>query len=164
MASIVSQQLSTKAAATIYERFISLYEDKIPHPEHVSKTDVETLRGCGLSGQKAGYVKNLAEYFLQNSFDKKTWMAMSDEEIVKELTSIKGIGVWTVQMTLMFTLDRKDVLPLDDLIIKNSITKYYGLDGSGKEQVNKIIAVAEKWRPYRSVAYMYLWAAKDGLK
>lgn len=164
LGSIVSQQLSTKAAATIYDRFINLFDDKIPAPENLIKISIEELRAVGLSNQKASYVKNIAEHFLKNPRDKKYWVKKSDDEIIQELTSIKGVGVWTVQMVLMFTLKREDVFPINDLIIRNSVIKYYNITDQGKEQIKVIEKIVAKWSPYKSIACLYLWAAKDGLK
>ncbi|MBK8701711.1 MAG: DNA-3-methyladenine glycosylase 2 family protein [Saprospiraceae bacterium] len=164
LGSIVSQQLSTKAAETIYRRLLALYEDRGAHPEHILQTSHEELRACGLSNQKAMYVKNLAEYFLKVPKDNKYWNKLDDDEIIGRLSSIKGIGKWTVQMTLMFTLNRPDVFPVDDLIIRNSIISYYKLQATGKELHEVLHRVAEKWRPYRSFACFYLWTNKDNLK
>lgn len=164
LGSIVSQQLSTKAAATIYDRFINLFENKVPTPENLLKISVEELRAVGLSSQKASYVKNIAEHFIQNPRDKKYWNKKSDDEIIQELTSIKGVGVWTVQMVLMFTLKRENIFPINDLIIKNSVIKYYKITDQGKEQLKVIEKIVAKWSPYKSIACFYLWAAKDGLK
>jgi DNA-3-methyladenine glycosylase II len=164
LGSIVSQQLSTKAAATIYSRFLDLFPKRKPTPKLVIEMDHGVLRNCGLSNQKASYVKNLSEFFLIHPIENKHWDKHSDEELIEKLSSIKGIGKWTVQMTLMFTLDRHDILPVDDLIIRNSIVKYYGIESDGKIQIEEIYKVAEKWRPYRTIASMYLWAAKDNLK
>jgi DNA-3-methyladenine glycosylase II len=95
--------------------------------------------------------------------DNKYWLKLSDEEIIKELTKIKGIGVWTVQMMLMFNLGRPDILPLDDLIIKNYIIKYYKVDENlpKKELIEKLEKIAKKWAPYKTYACLYLWASKD---
>jgi DNA-3-methyladenine glycosylase II len=163
LGSIISQQLSTKAAATIHARFLTLFDGK-PHPEMILETEHEVFRSVGLSNQKAVYVKNVADFFLNNPIENKHWNKLDDDTIIKELTSIKGVGKWTVQMTLMFTLDRPDVLPVDDLIIRNSIVRYYGLDPNSKALIEDVYRVGEKWKPYRSIACFYLWAAKDGLK
>ncbi len=160
--SIVSQQLSVKAASTIHSRFLGLYDGSTPKPNQILATGHETLRAVGLSNQKAGYMKNLAEYFLSNPIENKHWLSLSDEEIIKELSSIKGIGVWTVQMMLMFNLGRPDILPVDDLIIRQFIVKYYNIEAtSKKEELEKIHKIASKWSPYRSHACLYLWASKD---
>ncbi len=163
LGSIISQQLSTKAAATIHQRFLDIFDGQ-PHPELVIRTDHTQLRSCGLSNQKANYVKNLATYFLDQPIEKRYWNKFEDEEIIQMLSSIKGIGKWTVQMTLMFTLERPDVFPIDDLIIKNSVIHYYNLDRTDKNLIQNVHKIAEKWSPYRSFACYYFWAAKDNLK
>lgn len=160
--SIVSQQLSVKAASTIHSRFLDLYGGKTPHPDQILATDFDTMRAAGLSGQKSKYMKNLAEYFLTHPIENKHWLKMSDEHIIAELSSIKGIGVWTVQMMLMFNLGRPDVFPVDDLIIRQFIIKYYNIEANNKkEALQKIHKVADKWAPYRTYACLYLWASKD---
>lgn len=164
LSSIVSQQLSTKAAATIYDRFLSQFENRNPLPELLLLKSQEELRAVGLSYQKAGYIKNIAEHFLNNPKDHKYWQKRSDKEIIDELTSIKGVGVWTVQMMLMFTLKREDVFPINDLIIRNSVIHYYKIEEKGKSQIERIEKIVSKWSPYKSIACYYLWAAKDGLK
>jgi DNA-3-methyladenine glycosylase II len=162
--SIISQQLSTKAAATIHQRFLDLYGGTAPEPKEILVTEIDSFRAVGLSGQKSNYMLNLAEYFSTRSIDNKYWKKLSDEEIISELCQIKGIGIWTVQMMLMFNLKREDVLPIDDLIIRNSIIHYYNIPESTKKEVNqRVIKIAQKWSPYRSVACLYLWAAKDQL-
>jgi DNA-3-methyladenine glycosylase II len=162
IASIVSQQLSVKAAGTIYQRFLSLYNNKTPLPEEILRTTEDEMRYVGLSFQKAGYMKNLAEYFTNKPVENKYWKKLNDEEIIKELTQIKGIGTWTVQMMLMFDLGREDVLPVDDLIIRNSIKFHYKIKTDiKKEELAEINKVADKWRPYRSIACLYFWASKE---
>ena len=158
--SIVFQQLSVKAAQTIYERFVNL----IPKtsnlcPNEVLKLDKEEIRKAGLSFQKINYVKNLADYFENNAFQKKDVERMTDEEISKELTQIKGIGQWTVDMFLMFTLNRADILPYKDLGIQKGIMKILNMKNlpSKKEMEN----CSKKWRPYRTIACWYLWRMVD---
>lgn len=163
LGSIVSQQLSTKAAATIHRRFLDMY-DGTPHPHLVIDTQHDDLRAVGLSNQKAQYVKNVATFFLEKPMDRKYWNKLDDDAIIQELSSIKGIGKWTVQMTLMFTLDRPNVFPIDDLIIRNSVIHYYGIDAKAPDLIQQLHRVADKWTPYRSYACYYFWAAKDMLK
>ena len=158
--SIVFQQLSGKAAQTIYERFIKL----IPKtsnlcPNEVLKLNNDDMRKSGLSFQKINYVKNLADYFENNSFKKKDVERMTDEEISKELTQIKGIGQWTVDMFLMFTLNRADILPCKDLEIQKGIMKVLNMNNlpSKKEMED----CSRKWRPYRTIACWYLWRMVD---
>ena len=158
--SIVFQQLSGKAAQTIYERLVSL----IPKtsnlcPNEVLKLDKDEMRKAGLSSQKINYVRNLADYFDKNSLKKKDVEEMTDEEISKELTKIKGIGRWTVDMFLMFTLNRSDILPYKDLGIQKGIMKILNMKNlpSKKEMEN----CSRKWRPYRTIACWYLWRMAD---
>ncbi|MBK7697287.1 MAG: DNA-3-methyladenine glycosylase 2 family protein [Saprospiraceae bacterium] len=159
--SIVSQQLSTKAAATIYDRFLSLFENKIPKPDQIKKQSDAQLRAVGLSGQKSAYIRNVVDHFDANNLYNRNWDNYSDGEIIDELTKIKGVGKWTVEMILMFSLHRPDVLPLDDLIIRNSMISFYNITSEKKQQVLDLTQIAEKWRPYRSYACRYLWASKD---
>lgn len=162
--SIISQQLSTKAAATIHQRFLDIYGGKAPDPSLILETDIDVMRGVGLSGQKANYMNHLAQYFMTRSIDNKYWKKLSDQEIISELSQIKGIGIWTVQMMLMFNLNREDVFPIDDLIIRNSIIHFYKIPETTKKETNVLVnMIADKWSPYRSVACLYLWAAKDQL-
>jgi DNA-3-methyladenine glycosylase II len=163
--SIISQQLSVKAAASIFERFKGFYEGQVPSPEQIKLTSIDDLRLLGLSYQKASYLHNLALFFSNRPIDNKYWLKKTDDEIIDELTQIKGVGVWTVQMVLIFTLMREDVLPLDDLIIRNSMIQYYKIHNvNNKEKVANMYKIAAKWSPYRTIACLYLWAAKDQLK
>ncbi|MEN0050887.1 MAG: DNA-3-methyladenine glycosylase 2 family protein, partial [Bacteroidota bacterium] len=127
MSSIIGQQVSVKAAAAIEERFLNLFEDYYPHAEQVLALDLETLRGASLSRQKAQYVQNVAQYFTENQLFDTDWSTWGNEEIMKKLTAIKGIGEWTVQMNLMFCLNRGDVLPVKDLAIQNTMKRLYDL-------------------------------------
>ena len=158
--SIVFQQLSGKAAQTIYERLVSL----IPKtsnlcPNEVLKLNKNEMRKAGLSFQKINYVRNLADYFENNSFQKNNVEKMTDEEISKELIQIKGIGQWTVDMFLMFTLNRADILPYKDLGIQKGIMKIFKMKilPSKMEMEN----CSKKWRPYRTIACWYLWRIAD---
>jgi DNA-3-methyladenine glycosylase II len=159
--SIVSQQLSVKAAGTIFSRFLDLFPDRKPLPQLVLEKDVEILRGCGLSYQKANYIKNIAAYWLDNKADTKNWQAISDDDIINELTQIKGVGKWTVQMMLMFRLNRLDVFPVDDLGIRQGMVKLYNIEETGKELIKKMHEIAEPWKPYRGAACRYIWKWKD---
>lgn len=159
--SIVSQQLSVVAAKTIYYRFKNLLDNK-KHPVHqIITLSLEEMRSVGLSAQKSGYIKNVAEHFENNNLFETDWSTWSDEEIIQELTKIKGLGKWTVEMILMFSLNRPDVLPLDDLIIRNNMSMLYGVVSERKQLLTDLTAIAEAWRPYRSYACYYLWAAKN---
>ena len=154
--SITGQQLSTKAAAKIYGRFRDLY-DTAPAPKQVLDTAHETLRSIGFSNQKAKYAHNVARYFEENSWTESEYAQMSDEELITQLTEIKGVGKWTVQMILMFSLDRPDVFPVDDLGIKNAMVKLYHLEETGSALKKNMQQIAENWTPYRSYACYYLW-------
>lgn len=122
----------------------------------------DELRGAGLSRQKATYVLNTAKFFLENDLMNKNWNPISDQDIIKELTRIKGVGRWTVEMILMFTLKRPDVLPLNDLVVRNNIIDLYDVkDLKGKALTQRLHEIAEPWRPYRTTASRYLSQGKD---
>ena len=158
--SIVFQQLSGKAAKTIYERLVNLIpETSNLCPHEVLKLDKDEMRKAGLSFQKINYVKNLADYFENNSLHKRDVERMTDEEISKELTQIKGIGQWTVDMFLMFTLNRADILPYKDLGIQKGIMKILNTKNLPSKKEMEICS--KKWSPYRTIACWYLWRMTD---
>ena len=158
--SIVFQQLSGEAAQTIYKRLVNLIaETSNLCPNEVLKLDKDDMRKAGLSFQKINYVRNLADYFENNSFKKKDVERMTDEEISKELTQIKGIGQWTVDMFLMFTLNRADILPYKDLGIQKGIMKILNMKNLPSK--NEMKNCSRKWRPYRTIACWYLWKIAD---
>lgn len=160
--SIVSQQLSVKVADVIFNRFLSLFPDNYPHPNDVIAIDFDRLRSVGLSGQKATYIQNVACFALENDLENKNWDAMSDDEIIAFLTQIKGVGKWTVQMLLMFTLARPDIFPVDDLGIQQAMQKLFKIEEQNPRLLKlKMIELAEPWRPWRTVASRYLWRWKD---
>ncbi|MES2654836.1 MAG: DNA-3-methyladenine glycosylase 2 family protein [Bacteroidota bacterium] len=159
--SIVSQQLSTKAADTIYVRFIDLFKDKYPHAKQVIKLKDEQLRAVGLSYQKISYIKAVAAYSLTNNLSPEHIGKSSNEEIIEELSSIKGVGKWTVEMILIFGLKRLDVFPYDDLIVRNRIITMYKLTSTGKQLKADCHDIAEQWKPYRSIASLFLWQSKS---
>jgi DNA-3-methyladenine glycosylase II len=160
--SIMSQQLNTKVAAVIFNRFLNLYKNKKPAPRHIVDTPIETLRSIGLSYAKANYVQNVCRFFIEEKLTDARLNKMSNEELIKYLSQIKGVGQWTVEMILMFTLGREDVFALDDLGIQNSIKKLYKLEGLNKKALKeKMLQVSEKWKPYRTYACRYLWGWKD---
>jgi DNA-3-methyladenine glycosylase II len=163
--SIVSQQLSVKAADTIHKRFLDLFPSKYPYPEFVAALDLEEMRGVGLSYQKANYIKNTANFWEEKGLLNQDWSVLSDDEIIKLLSEIKGVGKWTVQMILMFTLQRQDVLPVDDLGIQQGMYMLYDLDKENIKDLKKQMeATAEAWRPYRSIVSRYIWRYKDTVK
>ena len=160
--SIMSQQLSTKVAAVIFDRFLNLYKSKKPTPQQIADTPLETLRGIGLSYAKAGYVQNVCRFFIEEKITDAKLEKLSNEELIKYLSQIKGVGQWTVEMILMFTLGREDVFALDDLGIQQSIKKLYQLDHLDKKELKtKMQEISEKWKPYRTYACRYLWGWKD---
>lgn len=162
MASIMSQQLSTKVAQVIYRRFLELHNGKEPKPQQVIDTPFEKLRGIGLSNAKVSYVKNVAEFCIEHKITDKKLLAMGNEEIIDLLTQIKGVGRWTVEMLLMFTLGREDVFAPDDLGIQQAMIKTYKLDNSDKKALReKMIKLSDKWKPYRTYACLHLWRFKD---
>lgn len=155
---IVGQQLSVKAAATIYSRFRALYKDLTPRA--VSKTKLEKFRSVGLSAQKSSYVLDLSKKFLDGTVDPKHFHKMTDEAIRAHLVAVKGIGRWTADMFLMFTLHRPDVLPTGDLGIQKAMQKLYKLRSLPPTH-KRMEKLAEPWHPYRTVACRYLWDSID---
>ena len=162
MASIMSQQLSTKVAKVIYRRFLEIYKGKEPKPQQVLDTPFDVLRGIGLSNAKVGYVQNVATFCIEHKITDKKLLAMRNEEIVELLTQIKGVGKWTVEMLLMFTLGREDVFAVDDLGIQQAMVKAYNLTIEEKKALKeKMLTLSKKWSPYRTYACLHLWSWKD---
>ena len=161
-ASIMSQQLSTRVAEVIFKRFLELYDGREPTPQQIIDTPFDKLRGVGLSNAKVNYVQNVAKYMLEHKADDKRFSKMTDEEVIGFLTPIKGVGRWTVEMLLMFTLGREDVFAVDDLGIQQAMTKIYKLDAADKKEMKeKMLKISAKWSPYRTHACFYLWKYKD---
>ncbi|MER2998941.1 DNA-3-methyladenine glycosylase family protein [Pontibacter populi] len=163
LSAIVSQQLSTKAAATIFKRFTEFFPENYPHPELVLATTDEMLRSVGLSFQKIGYVRNVAAFAADGNLEHATIDALEDEALILHLTQIKGVGRWTVEMLLMFALERPDVFPVDDLGIQNAMKRHYSLEETGKPLRLRMQQIAENWRPYRTIASKYLWQSLDNM-
>ena len=159
--SIVGQQLSTKAARTIYGRVEELFGGRTPTPAELLKVDPELLRAAGLSYAKVAYLRDLAEHVEDGELDLQALPELSDEEISEELTAIKGLGQWTVDMFLIFHLGRPDILPVGDLGIRKAAQIEYRLKELPKPA--ELEAVAEPWRPYRSLACLYLWSSLDNV-
>lgn len=158
VAAIVSQQLSTKAAATIFGRFVALFEnDHIPSAAAIAALSDEALRQIGLSRQKIGYLRDLCARVVDRRLRLDELEALSDREVIERLTSVKGFGRWTAEMFLMFRLHRPDVLPVGDLGIINAIQRLYRL--RKRPDAKRIMKMGETWKPYRSVACWYLWQA-----
>ncbi|GAB4036316.1 DNA-3-methyladenine glycosylase family protein [Spirosoma gilvum] len=163
--SIVSQQISVKAADAIFARFCALFPDKYPQADALLLKTTEELRSAGLSSQKINYLQSVAEFSLTNSLARTHLDTMTDEAIVQYLIPIKGVGRWTVEMLLMFVLDRPDVFPIDDLVIRQRMLLAYpeqtqGLTGRALYKV--LHEIADSWRPYRTTASRYLWRWKPG--
>lgn len=158
---IVSQQLSVKAADTIYSRFLGLFKNGVPDAKSILKLKDDKLRAVGLSYQKAGYIKNIATFSLEQSLDHKLLKVKTDDELVEYLVQIKGVGRWTVEMLLMFNLNRPDVFPKDDLGIQNGMKKLYNLTSEKKALLKEMEEIAETWRPHRTLACRYIWRYKD---
>ncbi len=162
MASIMSQQLSTKVAAVIFKRFLELYNGKEPKPQQVIDTPNERLRAIGLSNAKVGYVKNVADFCIEHSITDRKLAKLSNEAISELFVQIKGVGKWTVEMLLMFSLGREDVFAVDDLGIQQAMTKLYQLDASNKKIMKEqMIKISANWSPYRTYACLHLWKWKD---
>lgn len=160
--SINFQQLSGASATAIHNRFLDLFYDRYPDPGLLTAMSQDELRHVGLSRQKAGYVQNTAQFFMENNLMENEWQQLSDKDIIDQLTQIKGVGRWTVEMILMFTLKRPDILPLDDLVIKNAMIETYRVQHlKGRALNKKLLKIAEPWRPYRTTASRYLWQWKD---
>ena len=162
MASIMSQQLSTKVAKVIYQRFLDLYNGKNPKPADVLATPSTSLREIGLSNAKVGYILNVASFCIEQKITDKKLQKLSNEAIVDLLTQIKGVGKWTVEMVLMFSLGREDVFAVDDFGIQQAMIKLYRLENLEKKILKeKMLAISTKWSPYRTYACLHLWQWKD---
>jgi DNA-3-methyladenine glycosylase II len=157
--SIVGQQLSVKAAASIYARVEAMFGGHAPTPEQIVATDTDALRGAGLSRAKVLYLRSLAEHVLDGSLELDRLEQLRDDEVLAELEAIKGIGTWTAQMFLMFQLVRPDVLPVGDLGIRRAAERLYGLDDLPSPA--ELERIAEPWRPWRTLACRYLWASLE---
>ena len=162
IASIMSQQLSTKVAAVIFKRFLAIYNDDEPTPQQVLDTPFETLRSIGLSNNKVKYIQNVAAFCLEHNITDTKLLAMSNEEIINLLVQIKGVGQWTVEMLLIFSLGREDVFAVDDLGIQQAMERLFNLDATNKKLLKeKMLTLSEPWKPYRSYACLHLWRWKD---
>lgn len=161
--SIISQQLSVKAARTIEGRFKDLFDGEFPSPEKILEKDIEQLRAVGLSRPKAGYIQDLARKILDGSVQFDHLDSLTNEGIIAELTSVKGIGEWTVHMFLMFCMGRMNVLAHGDLGIRNGVTKLYGLEQTASPDDVKQIAIKNNWHPYESIACWYVWQSLDNV-
>jgi DNA-3-methyladenine glycosylase II len=159
--SIISQQLSVKAAAAIEQRFRDMFDGEFPSPQQILTKNLDELRAIGFSYAKGKYVHDLAQHVLDGKVQFDHLDALSNEEIVAELTAVKGIGEWTAHMFLMFCMGRSDVLPVGDLGIKNGIRKLYGLEQVPTAEDIRQIATKNHWHPYESIACWYVWQSLD---
>jgi len=162
IASIMSQQLNTKVADIIYARFLALYGKKPPTTQQILDTPFDTLRSIGLSNAKVNYVHNVARFCIEHNITDKKLLAMNDEEILALLMQIKGVGKWTVEMLLMFSLGREDIYAVDDLGLQNAVIGIYNLKIKDKKKLRqKILKISGAWSPYRTYACLHLWRWKD---
>ena len=161
--SIVFQQLSGKAAATIFGRLVALFElapgQEFPEPAVVLAASDEAIRGAGLSRQKMAAVRSLAEHFATGELGSEAFASLSDDEVLERVTKVRGIGRWTAEMFLMFHLRHPDVLPTNDVGINRAIKTLYGLEAPPKPE--EVLRIGAAWRPWASVACWYLWRSED---
>jgi len=164
IASIISQQLSTKVAKIIFLRFLDLYDGKEPTCMQVLATDPMVLRGIGLSNSKVSYVQNVAAFFIENKVTDKQLYTLPPEQVIALLTQIKGVGKWTVEMLLMFSLGQEDVFAVDDLGIQQAMIKLYKIKFDSKKDLKiKMLKKSLSWAPYRTYACLHLWQWKDSV-
>ena len=159
--SIIYQQLSGNVAKKIFNRFTAIYsEASFPKPKVVLGTDIDTIRLSGLSNNKSHYIKNIAKAFVEDSETYYNLSEMCDDDIIDALTKVKGIGIWTAQMFLMFTLNRSDIFPVTDLAMQKGYKAYFKLADLPKPK--EMLSRSEIWRPYRTTVSLYLWAILEG--
>jgi DNA-3-methyladenine glycosylase II len=152
---IVGQQLSTKAARTIFGRVLDLFGGTTPSPEQLLEASEEDLRACGLSGRKVEYVRDLAAHVISGELELDRLGELGDEQVIEEIVAVRGLGQWTAEMFLIFHLERPDVLSGGDLGIRKAVQVEYGLAEMPAPQ--KVLEIGEPWRPHRSLASLYLW-------
>ena len=157
--SIVGQQLSTKAARTIYERLTDLFGGKTPSPAELLAADPEDVRSAGLSRPKVSYLRSLAQHVESGELELARLSELPDEEVSAQLTAVKGLGQWTADMFLIFHLGRPDVLPVGDLGVRRAVERAYELPEL--PDAERLTEIAEPWRPHRSLASLYLWHSLD---
>lgn len=159
--SIIGQQLSVKAAATIYNRFLGLFDDIMPSPGQILETDAEALRAIGCSYQKASYIHDLALHIEDRRLDLDHISTLPNEAVIRQLVAVKGIGEWSAHMFMMFSLGRLDILPTGDLGIRKAMMVLYGLPALPSPVDMHALALERGWTPYQSVASWYLWRSLD---
>lgn len=158
---IVGQQLSTKAAATIWKRVLDLFGGQMPTPQQLIAMDADKIRACGVSYPKIGYMKDLAAHILDKRLDLAHISTMPNEQLIEQLTAVKGIGDWSAHMFMMFGLGRLDILPVGDLGIRKAMMRLYKLKEMPDPAMCAKIANRNRWHPYESVACWYLWQSLD---
>jgi len=162
IASILSQQLNTKVAKIIFLRFLDLYQGAEPNMQQVADTPAETLRSIGLSNSKVNYVHNVACFFMEHKISDKQLYSMEPEAVIELLTQIKGVGTWTVEMLLMFSLGHENVFAVDDLGIQQAMIRLYKIKYATKKELKtKMLKKAANWAPYKTYACLHLWQWKD---
>lgn len=161
VSSIVGQQLSEKAGATIWKRVLAVFDGKMPLPDQLLAEDTEVLRGCGVSYAKVSYMKDLAQHIIDGRLDMDHISTLPNDELIKQLTAVKGIGEWSAHMFMMFSLGRLDILPTGDLGIRKGMMRLYDLPELPKPAQMREIASANHWSPYESVASWYIWQSLD---
>lgn len=159
--SIIGQQLSVKAAAMIYNRFLGLFDDVMPTPQQILETDADTLRDIGCSYSKARYIHDLAQHIVDGRLDLDHISRLPNEEIIRQLVAVKGIGEWSAHMFMMFSLGRLDILPTGDLGIRKAMMILYDLPQLPNPTDMHALALERGWTPYQSVASWYLWRSLD---
>ena len=152
---IVGQQLSTKAARTIYLRVLDLFDGQTPSPEQLLEVREEDLRAAGLSGRKTEYIRDLAAHVISGELELERLDQLEDEEVIEEIVAVRGLGRWTAEMFLIFHLERPDVISGGDLGIRKAIQIEYGLEKMPPP--SQVVEIGERWRPHRSLASIYLW-------
>lgn len=161
VSAIIGQQLSEKAGATIYKRFLTLFDGQLPTPEQIIAIDTEAVRGIGCSYSKVGYMKDLAQHIIDGRLDLDDIATLPNDVVIEQLVAVKGIGEWSAHMFMMFSLGRLDILPTGDLGIRKAMMNLYHLSELPKPAVMHEIALTHGWTPYQSVASWYLWQSLD---
>jgi DNA-3-methyladenine glycosylase II len=157
--SIVGQQLSTKAARSIYTRLTEQFGGRAPSPQELLDADPEVVRSAGLSRPKVAYLRSLAEHVVSGELELDRLQDLPDEDVTREVTAVKGLGQWTADMFLIFHLGRPDVLPVGDLGVRRAVERAYGLEALPDAET--LERLGERWQPYRSLAALYLWESLD---
>lgn len=161
VSSIVGQQLSTKAGNTIWRRVLDVFDGQMPTPEQLIKVDTEKLRACGVSYAKVGYMKDLATHIIDGRLNMPHISKLPNDEVIRELTAVKGIGDWSAHMFMIFSLGRLDILPVGDLGVRKGAMQLYGLSDLPDRETLEELAAKNEWNPYESVAAWYLWQSLD---